>query len=242
MTASRTPVTVHVTVSPTSTLHLNVNFTVTHGVVHRVEVSPHFRLNQTQTVDKTIEITPDKEIIVYEQGSSFGRRIPGPAHRCLRDGVLHHIVWQFGPHYFFNVLATEDSTQVSFKLINNTQVFVQYKDHSYTSNQWIDVTMNKFDVFLIHSKGHLTGSYVVASRPVGDISGNKQQGYGTPENRLTISRRCFVPSRPGVRVLPQFRSEREAQGICFGLSRAEITRVAGVCRIKLIHQRFTSFI
>lgn len=145
-------------------------------------------------------------------------------------------------HTTFAVLATGDSTQVSFKLINNTQVFVQYKDHSYTSNQWIDVTMNKFDVFLIHSKGHITGSYFVASRPVGDISGNKQQGYGTPENRLTISRRCFVPSRPGVRVLPQFRSEREAQGICFGLSRAKITRVAGVCRIKLIHQRFTSFI
>lgn len=89
-------------------------------------------------------------------------------------------------HTTFAVLATGDSTQVSFKLINNTQVFVQYKDHSYTSNQWIDVTMNKFDVFLIHSKGHLTGGYIVASRPVGDISGNKQQGYGTPENRLTI--------------------------------------------------------
>lgn len=56
-------------------------------------------------------------------------------------------------HTTFAVLATGDSTQVSFKLINNTQVFVQYKDHSYTSNQWIDVTMNKFDVFLIHSKG-----------------------------------------------------------------------------------------
>lgn len=44
--------------------------------------------------------------------------------------------------------------------------------------------MNKFDAFLINSKGDLTGSYVVASRPVGVISGNKKASVGHTEKSL----------------------------------------------------------
>lgn len=79
-------------------------------------------------MDKTIEITSDKEIMMYG--------VKGEVHSD--DGYLALSTDALGTEYYtisygdsahtFAVLATEDSTQVSVKLTNNTQVFVLNKD------------------------------------------------------------------------------------------------------------------
>ncbi|XP_061187977.1 uncharacterized protein LOC133196042 [Saccostrea echinata] len=179
-TASHKPVHVHVNSPGSTNPRVHQSFVVTRGIVHKEEVDPHFRLNHTELVNKAIKITADDEIVVYGVNRETAS---DDAYLALPTDVLgtEYYTISYAPAYYycvFAVIAGNDNTQVSIQLPNRDGVEVTYNNHVYHKNDWINVTMNKYQTFQVSSVGDLTGSHVISSLPVGVISGNKKTIVG----------------------------------------------------------------
>ncbi|XP_056011017.1 uncharacterized protein LOC130051889 isoform X2 [Ostrea edulis] len=179
-TASHAPVHVHVTSPGSKNPSIRQSFVVTRGVVHKVAVDPHFRLNHTELVHKAIRITADAEITVYGVNRETAS---DDVYLALPTDVLgteYYTISHTPAYYYcvFAVISIANGTQVSIQLPNHDWVKVTYNNHVYNKNDWINVTMDKFQTFQISSVGDLTGSHVISSHPVGVISGNKKTIVG----------------------------------------------------------------
>ncbi|XP_056010931.1 IgGFc-binding protein-like [Ostrea edulis] len=196
-TASNTPVHVHVTSPGTSNPHVNQSFVVSRGIVHQLTVSPDFRLNHTEMSHKAIEITANKDIVVY----GVNREVHSDdGYLALPTDVLgsEYYTISYAPSYHycvFAVIATENNTHVAIKLPSHRNVSVSYRHHTYHRNQWINVTMNRYDTFQISSVGDLTGSHVISDYPVGVISGNKKTIVGNTGNSRDHLTEMLLPIR-----------------------------------------------
>ncbi|XP_062574881.1 IgGFc-binding protein-like [Saccostrea cucullata] len=175
-TSSNKPVHVNVTSPKSHHPRINQHFVITHGVVHRVAVDQDFRLNHTELSTKGISISADEEIVVY----GVNREVySDDAYLALPTDVLgkEYYTISYSPSYYycvFAVIGVHDHTRVHIKLANHPNISVNFHGHVYHRNQWINVTLNRFSTFEISSVGDLTGSHIIANKPVGVISGNKK--------------------------------------------------------------------
>ena len=174
---------VHVNVTSPRSQHpqINVHFTVTRGVVHRVVVDQHFRLNQTELSTKGIYISADEEVVVYGVNREL---YSDDAYLALPTDVLgkEYYTVSYAPSYYyceFAVIGAHDHTRVHIKLANHPNITVHFRGHVYHKNQWINVTLDRFSTLEINSVGDLTGTHILANKPVGVISGNKKAVVGT---------------------------------------------------------------
>jgi CUB/sushi domain-containing protein len=169
---------------------LNEHFTITRGIVHRIQVDQHFRLNQTERSSKGIYISADEEVVVY----GVNREVwSDDAYLALPTDVLgkEYYTISYSPSYYyceFAVIGVRDHTRVHIKLPNHPNISVNFNNHTYHQNQWINVTINRFSTLQINSVGDLTGTHIIASKHVGVISGNKKAvvgSTGTSRDHLT---------------------------------------------------------
>ncbi|KAK3106331.1 hypothetical protein FSP39_017792 [Pinctada imbricata] len=167
-----------------STHKLHQTFRVSRGHVHLVNISNEYRLHGTEFSSKGIEITAERQVIVY----GINRE------KYSDDGYLALPTDAIGNEYYavcyapatrytlVMVVAANDNTMVSICLANNSQVAVNFSGMSYYGGDWINVTMNKFDTFEINSIGDLTGTYIKSNTSVSVLSGNMKTKVGTGSN------------------------------------------------------------
>ena len=174
-------VTVHVNGPYANTTHkLRQTFTVTKGQVQLITVHQDYRLHQTELSSKGISINANHDIMVY--GINKEKYSDDGFLALPTDAIgMEYYTASYSPAYYWTVMlvvGVHNQTQVSIRLADNANVTVTYAGKTYHGNDWINVTINKFDTFEIHSVGDLTGSYILANNSVSVLSGNRKTTVG----------------------------------------------------------------
>lgn len=180
-TSKNHPVHVNVSAPGLNHSHLNQKFTIQHGEVHMVSIPHRFRLNHTQIHHKAILIQADDEIVVY----GINREVwSDDAYLALPTDALgkEYYTVSHSPAYYyceFLIIGVKNNTKVSIHLPSTPGINVTFRGVTYHQNQVINVTLDRYHTFEIHSVADLTGTHITADKPVGVLSGNKKTVVGT---------------------------------------------------------------
>lgn len=180
-TAQNHPVHVNVSAPGLAHSHLHEQFTIQQGQVHMVSIPHRFRLNHTQLHHKAILIQADDEIVVY----GVNREVwSDDAYLALPIDALgkEYYTISYSPAYYyceFLLIGAHNHTHVSIQLPDTPGLNVTFHGVTYYKNQVINVTLNKYDTFEIHSVADLTGTHIIADKNLGVLSGNKKAVVGS---------------------------------------------------------------
>lgn len=179
-TSLHKPVNVSITSPGLPNSQLNQKFTITNGHVKLVQIDPSYRLTKTELSKKGIYIKADGEIVVY----GVNREIHSDdAYLALPLDVLgtEYYTISYTPAYYytlFAVIGTENQTNVAIHLPNRRALNITLNGVSYTGNQWINLTMDRYSTLELHSVPDLTGTHIISDKPIGVLSGNKKTIVG----------------------------------------------------------------
>lgn len=179
-TSRTTKVYVEVTAPKYPAAKLNERFTVTAGQVKQVTFTNKLRLIQTELSSKGVYIKADDEVVVYGVNKET---YSNDAFLGLPVDVLgqkYYAIAYYPPTRNTEVLVVgvHDKTSVTLTLPNHNKVAVSWNRKTYKANSKITVTLNRFDTFQIATKGDLTGTSIVANKPVSAFSGNRKTNIG----------------------------------------------------------------
>ncbi|KAK2556683.1 Angiopoietin-1 receptor [Acropora cervicornis] len=127
----------------------------------------------TGKANKGIRLKADKEISMYGVTTAFGM---GEAFLVFPVDVLdtYYIVPTFHPisSSIIQVTATENNTEVIFRLKLARNGRVSYGSVRYRDGDFINVTLNALEVFQVLGESSLEGTVVTSSKPIALFSGN----------------------------------------------------------------------
>ena len=127
----------------------------------------------TGKANKGIRLKADKEISMYGVTTAFGM---GEAFLVFPVDVLdtYYIVPTFHPisSSIIQVTATENNTEVIFRLKLASNGRVSYGSVKYRDGDVIKVTLNALEVFQVLGESSLNGTVVTSSKPIALFSGN----------------------------------------------------------------------
>ena len=102
-------------------------------------------------------------------------------------GRYYHVVNWYAPSIQaeFGVVTAEDDTMVEITFPRNNGVIVPFEGRNYTDLEVISITLNAFETIQLRDIGRndLTGTRIVASKPVAVFSGNFDTGKLRHQNR-----------------------------------------------------------
>ena len=181
-TSETASVGVRVTAPLFSKIILDSSFNVTDGFGKQLLFSNDLRLEGTEMSQKGILVQATHNIAIF----GFNKEA------YSNDGFLGIPTDVLGKEYYATcatpleyytlilVVGIYDNTSVQIRLANNEAIEVQYNNESYGKNGVLEVNMNRYWTFQVHSleQGDLTGTYIRADKPVSVFSGNKETPVG----------------------------------------------------------------
>ena len=181
-TSETASVDVRVTAPLFSKIILDSSFNVTDGFGKQLLFSNDLRLEGTEMSQKGILVQATHNIAIF----GFNKEA------YSNDGFLGIPTDVLGKEYYATcatplkyytlilVVGIYDNTSVQIRLANNEAIEVQYNNESYGKNGVLEVNMNRYWTFQVHSleQGDLTGTYIRADKPVSVFSGNKETPVG----------------------------------------------------------------
>ena len=185
-TSETISVTVRVTAPLFSKRILDSSFNVTDGIEKQLLFSNDLRLEGTEMSQKGILVQATHNIAIF----GFNKEA------YSNDGFLGISTDALGKEYYATcatplkyytlilVVGIYDNTTVQIKLANNEGIDVQYKNETYGKNGVLEVNINRYWTFQVHSlgQGDLTGTYIKADKPVSVFSGNRETPVGNNAN------------------------------------------------------------
>ena len=176
-TSRTTSVSVTVTSPRYSNPSVSRSFTVTAGQVEQVSISNNFRMVGTGMGSKAIQVTATDEVVVYgvnKEPYTTDAFLALPTDVLGTEYYAHS--WYpsaSGYNLEMMVVGVSDSTHVGIHLANKVHVNVTYNGVNYIRNDWLNLTMNKYDTLQLQTVGDITGSHIVSDKPIVAYSGNQ---------------------------------------------------------------------
>ncbi|OWF39259.1 uncharacterized protein LOC110465261 [Mizuhopecten yessoensis] len=180
-TSRTTTVNVRLTSPRYTNPSIDESFTVIAGTVKQLTFSNNLRMTATGLDSKGLLLVADDEVVIYGVNKE---RYSCDAFLGLPTDVLgteYYAITQYPPTRYTEILVVgvNDSTSVGFRLADHNDVSVTYNGVTYRKNDWLNLTIDRFDTFQIHTYGDLTGTYIVSDKIVSAFSGNKKTKIGT---------------------------------------------------------------
>ena len=188
-TARTTSVSVTVTSPRYSNPTISQSFSITAGQVTKVLINNNYRMIGTGKSTKGIQITATDEVIVYGVNREY---YTADAFLALPTDVLgteyYAHAWYpatTGRHLQMLVVGASDSTHIGIRLANKNFVNVTYSGVNYIKNDWLNMTINKYDTLQLQTIGDITGSLIVADKPIVAYSGNQETNIASSNTGYT---------------------------------------------------------
>ncbi|XP_052252894.1 uncharacterized protein LOC127859481 isoform X5 [Dreissena polymorpha] len=181
-TQQTTPVTVHVTTPLWNNPRVDETFTVIDGNVTKIIISASLRMTGSGVDTKGIHVSADAEVACYganKETTSNDVYLGLPVDAL---GMDYYTVSHSPPENMaeIGIAGTEDGTTVSITLpAGHGPLSVTFQGKTYHEGETISVTLDRFKTLQLQSKGDLTGTHIVTSKPVAVFSGNIKTNVGT---------------------------------------------------------------
>ena len=158
---------------------VNRKTAVINGQVEHITLpSSQLFINGSGYGSNAISINADQDISVYgvnRQSASTDGFLAIPVDVLGNEYVVAGYGYYVGPstEYLneFLIISVNDNTDVSIHFGIN--VLLVYESVTYKSNDYLNITLQKFQTFQLQSLHPLTGTYIVSSSPIAVFSGSR---------------------------------------------------------------------
>ncbi|XP_046571533.1 IgGFc-binding protein-like [Haliotis rubra] len=160
---------------------VSTTITIDPGETHTLKINGAMAMNYGSYIDrKAIQVTSTYDITVVGMntetwkgaGSSYDTFLVSPTNLL---GNEYYAVCYYTTHSgagsTFAVVATSNDTVVSITLTTSEDVTTEFDNVSYSGGDVITKTLQQYDVLQIQTRSDLTGSHVIANKPIAAYSG-----------------------------------------------------------------------
>ena len=163
---------------------LNIQITLTPGVVEQVLIPKIFRLVGSQIEGKGILIQSDDDIVVFGLNKQYRSTDGFVSIPTDSLGTEYYTVAYYRPYRIseFAICGVEDSTAVNITLASCTKCRgLQFQSVSYSAGQTISVQLDRCQCVQIQipNRRDHTGTHIMSDKPVSVFSGNKKTKVGS---------------------------------------------------------------
>ena len=163
---------------------LNIQITLTPGVVEQVLIPKKFRLVGSQIEGKGILIQSDDNIVVFGVNKQYRSTDGFVSIPTDSLGTEYYTVAYYRPYRIseFAICGVEDSTTVSIMLASCANCRgLQFQSVSYSAGQTISVQLDRCQCVQIQipNRRDHTGTHIMSDKPVSVFSGNKKTNIGS---------------------------------------------------------------
>ncbi|XP_062607186.1 uncharacterized protein LOC134268975 [Saccostrea cucullata] len=153
---------------------IDISFDVTSGIVKQVNISSSLRMSGTSLSSKGLLIEASNEIVVYGFNKEPFSNDAFLAIPCDAIGT-EYFVTTYLPSFFESeilIVGVSNATSLGIKLSTTFGSVVTFQGSNFSKSQWINISIDAFDTLQLQSTDDITGTYVIADKPVSVFSGN----------------------------------------------------------------------
>ncbi|XP_061170004.1 uncharacterized protein LOC133179229 [Saccostrea echinata] len=187
-TASHVPVSVNVSAPMAKTLYPGHQFTVQRGIIKQILIPRTLRLQGTERAQKAIYVLSSQEIVIFgiNQADMSTDGFLGIPSDVL--GTKYFVpTFSSNAQNFFQssilIVGTRDGTMLNIRLPSNNNITLHLEGKHYKRNDWINITINKFETLQLLCHTDLSGTFVSSSNKISVFGGSTVTSIGTGWSR-----------------------------------------------------------
>ncbi|XP_061179024.1 uncharacterized protein LOC133187622 [Saccostrea echinata] len=134
----------------------------------------------TSLNSKGLLIEASNEIVVYGFNKEPFSNDAFLAIPCDAIGT-DYFVTSYLPSFFKSellIVGVSNATSIGIKLSTTLQSVITFQGSNFSKSQWINISIDAFDTLQLQSTGDITGTYIIADKPVSVFSGNVLTAIG----------------------------------------------------------------